>query len=905
MRWYDNASVSKVLHPTFERWLGFVHIQGSPVRRSSTEEAAKNRQQIAARLGGKVELGSLQLGGYELTVIDDDGQLRLSKVALAVMSHLPRNQFMRALAAGCLADAIMGRPDRYEISSWVVRTSQQDIGRDLRREVDQLLAIGSTIGRKAASRLLSYEGGAEAFILQQSIPKDRAVQSIAELHPGDPCTSWVQWSRAECIPCLRREDLNPDWVAKQIRRYVIDPTLPVPQSFITRLTASLNNINTDQLWVVLGTTGEDHQFDTAEPALAAHARNAIAAFIRLIARKITSRRGMERRQLSISMGKHYLILLKEEQEAVKTAWEDLIACASGWNKDDEEAEMFLFEVLLPHLDAENQLAALLRRPDNSPHLVVYENNFFPLRTFGMVQAHLADTTKTELLHRTLWFLTANPSTIPVDLLNTSIVPLLRQEDSIVRSKVLELVYEIEDSTAINTVVNGEWTWDPSCDTFENHWGSLILCEHGKNVPFDELCRRVDPSYLGYAITCRDNDVHEVKRYAELVHQVWLRMIKSNADLPVDLPRFTVESSSEQRVQHVPRWSLAEPSERSMTFESKYSRWGGVDQSGDANFEDWNADAAVEHSRKLVEIIQEAIELQKSAGNVWFGRDFRGTALDQVISTRPDLVDQWISSADAATGQGGEYIRRGTSFYDALCSALLERDPEKGVKLYWELQETYARTPVIDSDTEVDLLDYALFDAKQNDCLVEAWQRKLEQCNSDQELMKVGLLAQRGTGADWLWSYISARINSKVPINRARSRVLLGSFDTREALALIDQLLRSDPDTWVLKVVKAAKERQDRRTWATHWFNQFLSADDDVTAWASFRLLLRCVDVSFWFWWKETKQRVGKAKIDPRRNIFLEDNTDEIQRGIQKNDKDAAERFLGQKILKRQVWPWMQ
>jgi hypothetical protein len=904
MRWYDYSSVSTVLLAAFERWLGLVHIQGSPLRRNSTEEAERNQQKIAARLGRKVGLGSVQVGAYELTVIDDDGQLRLSRVALAVISHLRRNQFMRALATGCLADAIMGCSDKYELSSWVVRSSQQDVWPDLKQEVDQLLAIGSSTGRKAASRLLSFEGGAEASILQQTIPKETPDQSITERHDEDPCISVVQLNRAQCITCLQREDLNPDWMARQIRPYVIDPTLPVPQSFITRLGVSVDNINTDQMWVVLGTTGEDYQFETAEPALAAHAPNAIAGFIRLLARKISNRRGIERRQLSINLGKHYLVFLKDEQEAVKAAWEDLIAGARCWNKDDEEAEMFLFEVLLPHLNAENQLAALLRRPDNTAHLVVYENNFFPLPIFGTVQAQLANTTKSEVLHRILWFLAAHPSAVPVNLLETSIVPLLVNADSIVRSKVLELVYEIKDSSALNSVVNGEWTWDPSCNTFENHWGSLILCEHGKNLPFEELCRRVDPSYLGYAITCRGNDGQEVQQYAELVHQVWFRLITSNADVPLDLPPFTVESSIDGRVQHVSRWSLADSTERSIDFVSKYTRWGGVEQSGEANFEDWNADAAVENRRKLVEIVHEAITQQKNAGNVWFGQDFRGTGLDQVVTSRPDLIDQWITNADAATSQGRGYIRRGSSFYDALCSALLQKETEKGVKLYWQLQETHARMPVVDSETEIDLLDFALFDATQNDHLVAAWQRKLEECQSDQELMKVALLAQRGTGAEWLWSYISTLVNSAIPIDKARSRVLLGFFDGQDALTLIDQLLGRDPDTWVLNLVRAAKQWQDRRAFAKHWFNQFLSSNDDVTAWASFRLLLRCVESSFWFWREEAEERVGESKTYRRRTTFLEDNMDEIQRGIQKNEKEAAERFLGQKLLKRQVWPWM-
>jgi hypothetical protein len=904
LRWFEYSSVSTLLRNTFERWLGLVHIEGSPLRRSNSEERERNRQEIAERLGRDVELGPLQLGEYELTVIEDDGHLRLSKVAFAVISHFQRNQFMRALAIGCLADVIMGRPANYELSSWVVRSSPSDVWPELKHEVDQLLAIDNDIARKAASRMLSFEGSSAAFNLESTIQRDRSTPSIIKSQQEDPCMSMIQWDREQCITCLRREDLNLEWMARQIRPFAIDPSLPVPQSFLTRLSALLNNIKTDQLWALLGTTSQDYLFESVEPILAAQAPKELAEFVRLMARIIINRHGLERRQLSVNLGNHYLILLSEEQGVVEQVWEDLILTANAWTKDDEEAEMFLFKALIPNLAAEKQLSALIRRPDKSWDLVVYENSFLPLSSFDAVQANLANTSDAEILHRTLWFLAAHPSAVPIELLNTIIVPLLGHRDEIVRSKVLELTYKIKDTDAINRVVNGSWTCDVSSQGFQNHWGSLILCEHGQALTFDELSRRVDPSYLGYAVTSRGNDTYEVQQYADLVHQIWLRLTKSNADLPLDLPRFSVQSSHTNRTQYVPRWRLNDSSERSLTFASKYDRRGGLEETEEISFEDWNADAAVEHRGKVTSIVHEAIEQQKQAGNVWFGKDFRGNALDQVVAERPDLVDTWISSTDPTNAQAREYIRRGSSFYDALCTTLLDKEPEKGVKLYWQLQESDARIPVVDSDTEIDLLDFALFQAASNEHLVAAWQRMVEQCWTDQQLMRVAALLQHGSGSEWLWSYIDTRIHSTIPIHKARSRVLLGFFDTQEALALLDDLLPGEPDTWTLSLVKTAKQRHVRRNWGKYWFTQFISAKDDDTSWASFRLLLRCVDTSFWFWRESAEAEGVGVAPDQRRFTFLENNADNIQKAAQKNEKAAREHFLGQKILQRQVWPWM-
>ena len=288
--------------------------------------------------------------------------------------------------------------------------------------------------------------------------------------------------------------------------------------------------------------------------------------------------------------------------------------------------------------------------------------------------------------------------------------------------------------------------------------------------------------------------------------------------------------------------------------------------------------------------------------MWFGRDLRdGGALEQVVEIRSDLVDEWIASADPNTRQGREYIRRGGSFYNALCTALLKKQARKGVDLYWRLQDSGTRIRTVDSDTEIDLLDFALFNTPPGDELMSTWQRALEQCQSDQELQEIALLAQHGTGRDWLWSYISSLIDSAAPLDRARSRVLLGFIDGEPAQLTTQSLLQSDANSWQLRLVTTAKERQDKREWAKHWFTEFLTAENDDSAWASFRLLLRCVDSSFWFW-RDSAQAI--VSLDARRRIFLEDSEGDLQRAIRENEKESSESFLGQKILSRQAWPWM-
>jgi hypothetical protein len=240
----------------------------------------------------------------------------------------------------------------------------------------------------------------------------------------------------------------------------------------------------------------------------------------------------------------------------------------------------------------------------------------------------------------------------------------------------------------------------------------------------------------------------------------------------------------------------------------------------------------------------------------------------------------------------------------LCTALLKKLPQKGVGLYWQLFETPGRTSVVDSDTEIDLLDFALFDAPQDEFLTAAWRRRLEECQSDQDLMKVVLLLQHGNRTNWLWSYIGSGIEGGAPIDRARSRVLLGFLDAEQSVTTIERLLSSDPDTWMQELSQRARDHQERRRWSKHWFRRFLGDANDASAWASFRLLLRCVDTSFWFWRDSVQSAVNRSIPKLQRLTFMEDNSDNLRNAIAKNEKDIAERLFGEKIMKRQAWPWM-
>ena len=74
--------------------------------------------------------------------IDDEGLLRLGRLALAIISDVDRRPFVSALTTAYLAEALMQHPDRLDLCSWIIRTSQVDLWPLLEPDVRRFIQVG-------------------------------------------------------------------------------------------------------------------------------------------------------------------------------------------------------------------------------------------------------------------------------------------------------------------------------------------------------------------------------------------------------------------------------------------------------------------------------------------------------------------------------------------------------------------------------------------------------------------------------------------------------------------------------------------------------------------------------------------------------------------------------------------
>lgn len=135
-------------------------------------------------------------------------------------------------------------------------------------------------------------------------------------------------------------------------------------------------------------------------------------------------------------------------------------------------------------------------------------------------------------------------------------------------------------------------------------------------------------------------------------------------------------------------------------------------------------------------------------------------------------------------------------------------------------------------------------------------------------------------------------------------MLLGFLEDVESKVTLQEYCNV-PRSWLKTVAEKALTAYQRNVWAKHWFQQFLEHDDNVKAWAYYKLFLKCVDRHFLIWEPEfvNEESVKNMQIEERVK-FLRLNQNELKKHIEANEKRRRETFLGEKVLKDKVWPWM-
>ncbi len=893
LRWRGNPYVQRAMVERFERWLGFVHPAGfRALYGAEPADLDKSVAEIAARVGSPLHAGPGSAAGYALTVVDDPGLLRLGRTALAVISHVPREPFARALAIGVVAEEIMGRPEKYDVFRWVCRSGPGPLADALRPHVDSLLSqAANPVALRAAYRLLTYLGTPEALDLRRTLPSDLFQPSpwLKE----DPC-SGLPWARDNCAPCSARSDIKVSVAARAVAPHATDPDLRVDDGFVERLDGLAQSLPGPDRWTHVWRTIEDSLIDEVEPTLCAFRPASFARAIQQMAREAPARDGQPLRSLLWGLRGHELVLSPVEWAALRAAWERLIAIAEGSEGSSEYTEESLFGMLLLDLSPDDQLRLLLKRPAAAGDMVAYETLLGCVVDWDHARGLLRTRRDPVTLRRALWFLACNAESIPPDVVQL-VAPLCRHDDSLVRASALKIILEVGTEDHVRDLEGTGWTAGTADQNYiENHWGSWLLIDRARWLSLDAIRRRIPESYYADAVEHRGAGAADFIAYAQ-----WLDgALAPYGSLPV-----TVEL---RRDEHRDRRDVFRPGsqpaeEPTRVLRSRASTWGDAAAATAEQYKDafdWD-----ERQREFAERLDAA---QKEAakerrGNLGLIDSPSRSVLESVVSAAPDLAERWLAVAYSDKVEDRRRVAHQPAFFQDFCAVLLKASSTKGVGLYKRLKAVSVHD-VVDSSTRISSLDLALWAAPPGADIDSLRGEVVANAISDAELSRIAFAAEYGHNLPSLGAIIDAGWRSPRLLDQARALTLehLGAENPRPMFA---PSLSDDDQTFLAEVARAASRWSDSNRNAKHWYGRVLSAHSDLEAWAAFRLLLRCVDKRFWLWNSQI-ERESDAQCPPKRLRFLRAHRHLVERAAKERDRVLERSLVGSGILDSGTWPWM-
>ena len=350
-----------------------------------------------------------------------------------------------------------------------------------------------------------------------------------------------------------------------------------------------------------------------------------------------------------------------------------------------------------------------------------------------------------------------------------------------------------------------------------------------------------------------------------------------------------------------------PSEKSqnsnLKFTDRYHCWGGLnDEDSDdlrSFFEDSQTKSRdLEENEKIVLLVEQ----QSNLGNSWFSERIYPQALEKLFALDPSLIEQWIAPIVSGS-ESAYYLKLSSSFYSSVCETLfgLEGYEAEALSLYQKLKgpDTFVR--VKDQNTEIELIDYAFFKARPSESLKSKWRSTLQSVKTDVDLLQVITLAWYGSGKNWLQSEVNTLVESSVIFDNILAARMLAFMPVEESFNELNSRIENQSESWIRRFFVRSKELWERNSFSFYWFQQFLQADEDLQAWAAFRIFLSCVDSRFWHWLPDFEICLSAKPI---RHEFFKDNIDTIKNRIRKNEKPLREQYLGHKVLQSEVWPWM-
>jgi hypothetical protein len=890
-----SVEIAQRLKPILERWLSMFSVAGPHLLDGSTKSGNQQEafEEKLKGLFGDIAIGtSCSLAGYQLVPIKDRLWLRLGRVGLSIISQFSdRRPYLRALVQGLLADTVSESGGRADEIKWLIRSSQIPLESDLDIHIKALMDDKSLACQKSAAYLLRYIGSESAWKIRQSMNLDELFPTpdwVVSIRENPVESAFTPSSRREIEDYSRRSEIKAWAFIRSAQSFMNDPDLLLADDIKEKLLPCLTTIDPAAIWKGPWRSAEDLHFDEIERVFLRVDPFIIADLIRAMCRTARDRSPESLRSFGYQLDEYDLLLDDASREAL---WLLLLSRAAGCNPSshtENQIEYQFFEPALWLWEGREQLDHILSRSEDA-----FDNRDFTHSYRGTISEPIPTPASEREWFRALYYLgTIGSAALSSEQLNDACF----SPSSLVRGAAFRYVCLCSIESQLPGEFDRQWQWAADQHDFEQYYGSLLLITKMAASGPGEWIGRVDPSQRSAALNAASASDEDWRHYLKWLDTSLLAM--RNFTTSRDAPKRRVECGNSERTLSGDVRLDPEPSE-SIRFVAPESVWGGRFSEWPPK---WPADPETEREQRTTRYAQMQDENQKAitVGHFWLQRCFPKIGLDKAAALQPSLVNIWIERLEhdrALAALAG-------SFYVSLIEILAEREDwhVAVLRIYRALKSAGGSIHFIDGETQLGLLEIAIFGARETDAIRPLWIEQYDSCNRDEDLLQLGMLIRKNGARgslDWLKRHIDGELASAIPYERAKAITLQGFLEHDERFLGLGNDSEDDV-AWIDEVRLTARRRIRAEAFAQHWFRRFCTAGDLVDAWAAYRLFLLSADRRCLLWCYDDMRDLH---VGIRKEAYFATNIQRLHKALRENEKKLADGFLNCKV-DESLAPWM-
>ena len=628
----ESQTVAEGLVPVLGEWLSMLALDGPPIFRGNPfiGPSAKTDGKVLA-LWPNANPGQIcDFAGYALSVIDDDGWLRLSHVAFVVISFMEdRRALVLPLVRYIISKAIHESTDGQNEFRWAIRSSKFDLYALFEPHIQLLLSDPRRPAQWAASRLLRAIGTEQAWHALASIEEDvlYPTSDFEEECRKNPVESIFQCTTKDLEEYIARDDFKPWSFVDSAQSVAADTDMKLPPKVRQRLEPILGQLDDKPLWQGMWASGEDHFFKKAEVVLARVNPKAIADVIRRICKTGCSRKLDALYSLSHRLEEYDLLLDTDTRKALECTRLNSPEIKGPGDSMGMHCEYFLFSRTLPLWTGSGQLQRLLARPSDALDWIDFEHSYK-----GPVGGDLPDAKTPRDWFRTLYYL----SVLGEDKLSDEALRnAYENTDSVGRGALYRYLFFSNVAKEQCAPFISDWSWDKDMHHMEQTFGSLLLIKLTENDPSSYAWKRVDPTFRATAILKCGGTEEDWAQYA-----AWFAKTTSALQVPLregDMPAVEITCVA-QEDGRPGRIALAPRPATSVHFVAPESHWGGRYAENPLAGLTEEPEAIRERTKAQYEQLRELNDKAAQNGNYWLQRCFPRDAIEAMLLHAPEIIE---------------------------------------------------------------------------------------------------------------------------------------------------------------------------------------------------------------------------------------------------------------------------